>query len=96
MRGPALIPTTFLYTALSATTKAQIAENDFLVRTTGDLVSLCASQPSDPLYTAAQNFCQGYAVGVYQTVKSLPIPTPVSHLILTPRPRLSGAYPRDA
>ena len=47
-----------------------VSEGNFQVQTTGDLVTLCASQPSDRLYTAAQNFCQGYAVGVYRTLEA--------------------------
>jgi hypothetical protein len=45
---------------------AAVDENDFRVRTTGDLAKLCATPPSDPLYTAAIHFCQGFASGTYQ------------------------------
>ena len=41
-------------------------ENSFLVRSTRDLVDVCAPAPSDPLATAAVNFCQGFMVGAYQ------------------------------
>ncbi|MDA8232923.1 MAG: Rap1a/Tai family immunity protein [Magnetospirillum sp.] len=41
-------------------------QEDFHVKTTGDLVDLCATPTSDPLYTAAINFCQGFMVGAYQ------------------------------
>src|SRR4051794_18035309 len=41
-------------------------ENSFLVRSTRDLVDVCAPAPSDPLATAAVNFCQGFVVGAYQ------------------------------
>lgn len=43
-----------------------VSEQEFHVQTTADLVELCASKPSDPLYTAATNFCQGFVVGAYQ------------------------------
>jgi hypothetical protein len=41
-------------------------EQNFKVNTTEDLVNLCATQPSDPLYTPAANFCEGFLVGAYQ------------------------------
>lgn len=50
--------------------QGQVTQDSFLVRTTGDLVALCASAPSDRLYTAAQNFCQGFVVGVYRTIEA--------------------------
>lgn len=44
-------------------------EQTFLVQTTGALVDLCSDiSPSDPLTTAAQNFCEGFVVGVYQVL----------------------------
>ena len=51
-----------------ARAQAAVTESNFLVATTGDLVALCNAQPTDPYFTAAQNFCQGFAVGVYRTI----------------------------
>jgi hypothetical protein len=45
-----------------------LAEENFQVRTTGDLVALCGAQETHALYTAAQNFCHGFAVGTYRTL----------------------------
>jgi len=45
---------------------APVSQDAFLLRGTGDLVLLCGAEPSDPLYTAAQNFCHGFAVGTYR------------------------------
>ena len=39
--------------------------DDFLVRRTEDLIDLCTTPESDPLYTAALNFCHGYVVGAF-------------------------------
>ena len=39
---------------------------DFLVKTTHDVVALCTTPESEPLYTAAVNFCHGYLVGAWQ------------------------------
>jgi hypothetical protein len=48
---------------------AAVAEDDFLVRTTGDLVDLCEVASTDPYYTAAINFCHGFSVGVYRVLE---------------------------
>jgi hypothetical protein len=45
---------------------AAVAEQDFYVRTTSDLVKLCSTDPSDPLYSAAIHFCHGFGSGAYQ------------------------------
>lgn len=41
-------------------------EQNFHVKTTRDLITLCATPPNDPLHTAAVNFCEGFLVGAYQ------------------------------
>jgi hypothetical protein len=43
-----------------------VTRDHFLVRTTQDLIELCTASESDPLYTSAIEFCQGFLVGVYQ------------------------------
>jgi Rap1a immunity proteins len=48
---------------------ANVAETDFQVRTTADLIDLCTASPSDPMGTAALNFCHGFAVGVYRVLE---------------------------
>jgi hypothetical protein len=40
-----------------------VTEADFAAKTTGDLVNLCAADAKEPMGTAAQNFCHGYAQG---------------------------------
>ena len=50
---------------------APLTEDQFLVRTTADLVALCAADKADPLYTAAQNFCHGFAVGTYRAIAAV-------------------------
>jgi hypothetical protein len=42
-----------------------VTQDDFLVRTTQDLIDLCTAGESDPLHASAIGFCQGYLVGVY-------------------------------
>jgi Rap1a immunity proteins len=51
---------------LSFPVEAATTETNFQVKTTRDLVTLCATPASDPLETAAVNFCEGFAVGAYQ------------------------------
>jgi hypothetical protein len=44
-------------------------EETFTVPTTSALADLCAdTSPSDPMMTAAQNFCHGYMVGAYHVL----------------------------
>jgi hypothetical protein len=42
-----------------------VTDENFVVRTTRDLVSLCTTPQDDPHYLQAVNFCQGYVVGAY-------------------------------
>ena len=48
---------------------AAVTEDQFHLRNLGDLIALCSATQSDPLYTAASNFCHGFAVGVVQTLE---------------------------
>jgi Ssp1 endopeptidase immunity protein Rap1a len=40
-----------------------VTQDNFLVRTTADLVELCSASGTDEMHTAAIHFCQGYFVG---------------------------------
>jgi len=42
-----------------------VTEEDFIVKTTRNLINLCTASPLDPRYGDAVNFCQGYMVGAY-------------------------------
>jgi hypothetical protein len=68
MRLRHLSATALLAAALPLSGQAAVTEENFLVRTTGDLVALCTAERGDPLMTAALNFCHGFGVGVYQTL----------------------------
>lgn len=48
---------------------APVSQDDFKVATTANLVSLCGAAPSDPLYTPAMNFCEGFVVGTYRMLE---------------------------
>ena len=71
--------------------RAEVTEENFHLRTTGDLVALCSPAQTDRLMTAALNFCHGYAIGTYRVLAEvdaarrgpkltcLPAPTPTRH-----------------
>ena len=44
-----------------------VTRDNFLTRSTQDLVDLCSAPESDPLYQAAIGFCLGFAVGAVDT-----------------------------
>lgn len=54
---------------VAGSAQAEIAESTFLLRNSGDLADLCTATPSDRLYTAARNFCEGFAVGVFRVLQ---------------------------
>ena len=47
---------------------APVSREDFQVNTTANLVALCSADEADPFYTAARNFCHGYAVATYRVI----------------------------
>ncbi len=53
---------------LPATGNAAVTEDTFHLRATSDLVELCSATPSDPMGTAALNFCHGFTLGVFQVL----------------------------
>ncbi len=63
MMLPAVALATLLGPARAAVTEAEVR-----METAGDLVDLCTVRENDPLATAAGNFCQGFVLGVYQTL----------------------------
>jgi len=47
------------------TTAGAVSEEDFILDTTDDLVTICTVPDSDPLQKEAISFCIGYLVGAY-------------------------------
>lgn len=43
---------------------AAVSKDNFVLRTTGDLVALCSATADDPNVIAAIHFCHGYALGL--------------------------------
>lgn len=48
--------------------RAAMSQQSFLIRNTGDLADLCSAPQTDPLHTAAVNFCEGFGLGVFETL----------------------------
>ena len=53
-----------LTAALVSGTATAVTEQNFLLKTTGDLVALCGVNKDDPDAIAAIHFCHGYALGL--------------------------------
>jgi len=45
--------------------KADVTQEDFVVKTTQNLINLCTASPQDTYYREAIHFCQGYLVGAF-------------------------------
>jgi hypothetical protein len=48
--------------------RAALTQDSFLLRNTSDLIDLCSAAQTDPMYTAAINFCHGFTVGVFRVL----------------------------
>ena len=59
-----------LAAAAPSLARAAVTEDSFKLRNTADFVDVCSAAPSDPLYTAAIHFCEGFAVGVYRVLEA--------------------------
>ena len=69
---------------------AQAAEEeDFEIKDTSDLVMLCAADPASEVYTAAINFCHGFAVGAFQYYSTLETVAPGNKFVCISEPRMS-------
>jgi hypothetical protein len=63
---------------------AAVTETTFQLSNTADLVDLCSTAPSDPMGTAALNFCQGFAVGVYRVLEEENAAKRIGHVFCIP------------
>ena len=74
------LATTLIALAVAAPSNAApVSQDDFQVQTTAHLVSLCAAEPADPLYTAARNFCHGFTVATYRAIVMEQMATRAKH-----------------
>jgi hypothetical protein len=60
--------------------------DNFHVRTTEDLVTLCSAAPTDPNYVAAIHFCHGFGTGAYQYYEAIAARDPSARFVCPPDP----------
>ncbi|WP_374449948.1 Rap1a/Tai family immunity protein [Stella sp.] len=78
----------------AASAGAAVTRDDFLVRNTASLVSLCSVQPQDPMAVQALHFCHGYVAGVADQYQAMGAPRPGEpppYCLPEPRPSRSQA-----
>ena len=63
---------------------AAVTQDTFTLQSTGDLVDLCSAAQSDPLYTAAVNFCHGFTVGVFRVLQEEDMAKRSRHMFCLP------------
>ena len=66
--------------------RAAVTEDDFLMRDTNALVDVCSATQADPMYTAAVNFCHGFAVGVFRVLQEQDMAERSRHMFCLPNP----------
>jgi hypothetical protein len=66
---------------------AAVTESEFPPRTVRDLIAICAPEPSDPMMTAAVNFCHGYAEGAVDVEEAHEAQKGARKLFCLPTPR---------
>jgi len=72
---------------IAASTSVRAATTDnFMIRSTADLVALCETQPNQENYVAAIHFCQGFASGAYQYYLAVAQQSPSSRYVCPPDP----------
>jgi hypothetical protein len=63
-----------------------VTQDNFLARTTRDLVALCSAAPDDPLREAAIHFCHGYVVGAFHYYRATEASLGAAHTVCLPNP----------
>jgi len=74
---------------ISPVVHAKVTEQDFVAKTTQNLINLCTASPQDPHYQQAIHFCQGYLVGAVHFHLSETANKPQYQLFCFPEPRPS-------
>lgn len=72
---------------LSGSVNADVSPEDFVAKTTQDLINLCTASPQDSQYREAIHFCQGYLVGAYQYYVASYTNNPALQLVCFPEPK---------
>jgi Ssp1 endopeptidase immunity protein Rap1a len=63
-----------------------VTPDEFGLRSGADVVALCSTPASDPLYTAAVHMCHGFGAGTYRTIVAVTGHGPIPRLICPPDP----------
>ena len=71
----------------AAAPASAITADEFRLRSGADLVALCSTPSSDPLYTAAIHMCHGFGAGTYQTLQALTRHDKLKPIICPPNPQ---------
>jgi hypothetical protein len=75
--------------ALPAAAQQRLSMENFNVRTTGDLVRLCGTDPGDPQYLEALGWCHGYGRGALDYHRAA-TPANAAPLFCPPTPSPNG------
>jgi hypothetical protein len=81
----AFVACALLLAGASLSARAATTDN-FMIRSTADLVALCETQPGQENYVAAIHFCEGFASGAYQYYQAIAHHSPTSRYVCPPDP----------
>src|SRR6266478_61496 len=70
-----------------------ITQDEFRLRSGADVVALCSTPASDPLYTAAVHMCHGFGAGTYQTIMAMTHHEKLKPVVCPPEARRSARSP---
>ena len=87
-------PLLFICMFIPGIAASEVTEEDFMVKTTKNLINLCTVSTDDPHYKEAIEFCRGYLVGAYhyyaaqhgdekaKQLVCLPEPNPTRYVVI--------------
>ncbi len=80
----AVIVAAILGTIALATPSRAATPDQFMLRSTSDLVSICSTSPTDNISSASTGFCHGFMVGAYRTLEIVQQAKPQSDRMFCP------------
>lgn len=63
-----------------------ITAEEFRLRSGADIVALCSTPETDPMYSAAIHMCHGFGAGIYQTLTALTRHDKLAPILCPPEP----------
>ena len=79
----------FIAILFSVSAHSSVTEDDFLVKTTQNIINLCTANGDDPLQEEAIHFCHGYLVGAFHYYYAQTVGDPSKARVCFPDPRPS-------